>query len=257
MRGFTCIGLFQPKTPENIGSALRAAYAFQAAAVFVQGTRYRRSATDTGAAYRSLPLVPVPDLLEAIPFDCVPIAIEIVDGAKPLETFPHPPRALYIFGPEDGSLPDRIIARCRDAVRLPSRVCLNLGATVNVVLYDRAAKRGGFEPKGMSYGHRFTDSREGRMKTYRCKCGQTAAWSSMGGCPCSRCGKCGSNLALGPDDHRDPEPHNMVAQKVELETDTGTLRGELTRCVWCLKTLAELEGQPMVHRSIEEKEGER
>ncbi len=149
-RGYACVGLFNPKTPPNIASVLRAAYAFDVAGVFISGTRYKRHGADTCCAHRHLPLVEVDDLLSVIPFDCVPIAIEIVEGAKPLETFPHPPSAYYLFGPEDGNLPDKVIARCRDVVRLPSRVCLNLAATVNVVLYDRAAKRGGHEPAKMS-----------------------------------------------------------------------------------------------------------
>lgn len=151
--GYACIGLLNPKTPPNIGSVLRAAYAFDAAGVYVEGTRYKRSGTDTCAGHKHLPLLQVDNLLSVIPYDCVPVAVEIVSGAKPLETFHHPPRGFYIFGPEDGSLPPRIIERCRDAIRLPSRVCLNLAATVNIVLYDRAAKRGGFEPKQMTKKH--------------------------------------------------------------------------------------------------------
>ena len=31
--------------------------------------------------------------------------------------------------------------RCRDAIMIPTQISLNLAACVNVVLYDRAAKR--------------------------------------------------------------------------------------------------------------------
>ena len=47
------------------------------------------------------------------------------------------------FGPEDGTLGPEILAWCRDVVYVPTRYCMNLAATVNVVLYDRAAKQAG------------------------------------------------------------------------------------------------------------------
>lgn len=49
-------------------------------------------------------------------------------------------RALYIFGPEDGSLDKEIRDWCEDVVYIPTTGCMNLAATVNVVLYDRLAK---------------------------------------------------------------------------------------------------------------------
>lgn len=153
-RGYAVIGLYNPKTIYNVGAVLRAAYAFEAASVYVSGLRYKKAGTDTVAGYTTFPLVQVSDLMSVIPFECSPIAVEISPHAKPLETYPHPPRAYYIFGPEDGRLPDRILQSCRDVVRIPSKVCVNLAAAVNIVLYDRAAKRGGGEPRPMSEGHR-------------------------------------------------------------------------------------------------------
>jgi hypothetical protein len=32
----------------------------------------------------------------------------------------------------------------------------------------------------------------------------------MGSYPCSKCEKCGSDLAMGPEWHREPEPHMYV-----------------------------------------------
>lgn len=140
-RGFACVALDRPKTPHNIGSALRAAHNFGAPAVFVGGQRYRRASTDTLASYRHLPLIEVDDLMAAIPFDCVPVAIERVEGARSLISYTHPHSAFYVFGPEDGSVRSDIIARCRDVIKIPTEQCLNLAATVAIVLYDRALKR--------------------------------------------------------------------------------------------------------------------
>lgn len=140
-RGFAAIGLHQPKTPSNVGSALRAASVFGAAMVACSGRRYHRAATDTMKAYRHLPLVQVDDLRSIVPFDAVPVAVDLVEGARNLMDYTHPERAIYIFGPEDGTLGPEILSWCRDRVYVPTSHCMNLAATVNVVLYDRATKR--------------------------------------------------------------------------------------------------------------------
>lgn len=140
-RGYFAIALVDPKTDANVGGVLRAAHCFGAAMVVIQGHRYGRSGTDTYATHKHIPLVRTTNVLDVIPFDCVPIAIEIRDDAKPLVTYPHPERAFYIFGPEDGSVHREIVDRCRDTLVIPSFGCLNLAATVNVVCYDRIAKQ--------------------------------------------------------------------------------------------------------------------
>jgi tRNA(Leu) C34 or U34 (ribose-2'-O)-methylase TrmL len=53
----------------------------------------------------------------------------------------HPESAFYIFGAEDGTLGARVLERCRDRVMVPTNGCMNLAATVNVVLYDRMRKQ--------------------------------------------------------------------------------------------------------------------
>lgn len=109
--------------------------------VATTGQRYKRSATDTQAAYRHIPLIHVDSLRDAIPFDCVPIAVDLIPGARVLGDYVHPERAFYIFGPEDGTLGKSITEWCRDVVYVPTKFCMNLAATVNVVLYDRMVKR--------------------------------------------------------------------------------------------------------------------
>jgi tRNA(Leu) C34 or U34 (ribose-2'-O)-methylase TrmL len=143
-RGFAAIGLFQPKTPINVGGVLRAAWCYDAAFVAVQGTRFKRAATDVYNTFKHIPLLRVDDLSEVVPFDCVPVAIEKVKDASSLNEYVHPERAFYMFGPEDGNLKKELIDQCRDIVQIPmshENACMNLAATVNVVLYDRMAKR--------------------------------------------------------------------------------------------------------------------
>jgi len=140
MRGYAAIGLHMPKTPANVGSVLRAAGCYGAAMVAMTGDRFRRASTDTMSAWRHLPFMQVADLRAVIPFDCVPVAVDLVEGAVPLTNYTHPDRAFYIFGPEDGTLGADILGWCRDVIYVPTDGCMNLAACANVVLYDRMAK---------------------------------------------------------------------------------------------------------------------
>ena len=125
----------------NIGSVLRAATCYESALVAVSGRRYSRSATDTTKAWRHLPLLQVENLRYAIPFAAIPVAVDLVDDAIELQDYQHPERAFYVFGPEDGTLNDSVLNWCRDRIVVPTSHCMNLAATVNVVLYDRLAKQ--------------------------------------------------------------------------------------------------------------------
>lgn len=120
---------------------MRAASCFGAAFVATTGRRYTPEPSDTAKTWRHTPVIRVDDLRLVVPFGCVPVAVEIADGASSLPSYTHPERAFYIFGPEDGSLGRSVVSWCRDVVQIPSAHCLNLAAAVNVVLYDRAAKQ--------------------------------------------------------------------------------------------------------------------
>ena len=107
----------------------------------ITGQRYARSITDTMKAYRHLPMLQVEDLHKAVPYDCVPIAVDLIEGARSLVDYVHPERAFYIFGAEDATLGQRVLSWCRDVIYVPTNRRMNLAATVNVVLYDRLAKQ--------------------------------------------------------------------------------------------------------------------
>jgi tRNA(Leu) C34 or U34 (ribose-2'-O)-methylase TrmL len=139
------IGLVRPKTRANIGSALRAAGCFGASLVVLEAPRafadVAGSPTDTMKAHRRIPAVFAGDVFDGHPVGAVPVAVDIVEDAESLITFNHPKRAFYIFGPEDGTLGARHLTRCKHRVFVPTAGCMNLAATVNVVLYDRLAKQ--------------------------------------------------------------------------------------------------------------------
>ncbi len=138
-----CIGLSNPKSPANVGSVMRAAGCYQVSSVFYTGERYPRAvkfSTDTKDVRSNISLTGVDCLLESFPGNCKIVCVELVEGATPLPEYQHPENAFYIFGPEDGTLDQRIIDRADAVVYIPTIGCMNLAATVNVVLYDRLAK---------------------------------------------------------------------------------------------------------------------
>jgi hypothetical protein len=72
------------------------------------------------------------------------------------------------------------------------------------------------------------------MRYYRCKCGNSYSWSSMGQPTCRGCKKCNTTLEEGPSLHTAPEPHKWVAHKwvaSKVLTDEG--EKDLTVCSWC------------------------
>lgn len=141
MRGYAAIGLVNPKTPANVGGVSRAMGCYDAALLVISGARFKHWPTDTTQQWKHRPVIHCEDMHEAIPFDCVPVAVDLIEGATPLHTYKHPERAFYIFGPEDSTIGARIHSWCRDVVYVPTSGCMNLAATVNVILYDRLAKQ--------------------------------------------------------------------------------------------------------------------
>lgn len=127
-----------------MGSILRAAGCYQVQSIRYSGERYARASaffTDTKNAHLNIPLTQVADIVAPVSEQTlVKVGIELVEGATPLPTFEHPEHALYIFGPEDGSLSQEIVNQCDHVVYVPTVGCMNLAATVNVLLYDRLAK---------------------------------------------------------------------------------------------------------------------
>ncbi|MCO5344594.1 RNA methyltransferase [Aeromonas veronii] len=140
---FCCVGLVNPKSPENVGSVMRAAGCYGVDEVYYTGNRFelaRRFATDTKQMVEKIPLLGVDDLMAFVPQGCVPVVVDLIDGATPLPDYIHPKRAFYIFGPEDGTLDPALYGAVKDVVYVPTQGCMNLAASVNVILYDRLAK---------------------------------------------------------------------------------------------------------------------
>lgn len=139
----TLIGLCNPKSPSNVGAVMRAAGCYGADAVRYCGERFARAAkyhTDTKNISAKIPLTYADNLIAERPEDMRIVCVELAEGATPLPEFIHPDHALYIFGPEDGSIPQDILNHAHHVVYVPTIGCMNLAATVNVLLYDRLSK---------------------------------------------------------------------------------------------------------------------
>jgi len=141
-RGYSAVGLFHPKFKVNVGTALRVCGNYQCAFLATEGQRFRGKSFhgDTMKQSRHLPFFQVDNLHAIIPHSCVPVAVEIQEGAQSLINYSHPERAFYIFGPEDGSLGKAVYSYCRDIIYVPTVECMNLAVTIAVVLYDRLLK---------------------------------------------------------------------------------------------------------------------
>ena len=137
------IGLTNPKSASNVGAVMRAAGCFHANSVLYTGTRYDRSVklnTDTKKIVGVIPLIHVEAFQPNLTEDTKIVCVDLVEGAIPLPAFKHPDNAIYIFGPEDGTIKQQVIDKADYVVYIPTKGCLNLAATVNVVLYDRLSK---------------------------------------------------------------------------------------------------------------------
>lgn len=141
-RGFSIVALHSPKTAVNVGSVIRAGGIFGVKSVIYTGKRFKKGfVTDPVKHHKQMPVINVPNLEDYIPMGCVPVAVDLVDGARSILTYKHPRNAFYIFGPEDGTLGSKHLSICKDVIYIPTDGCLNLACSVNVVLYDRMAKQ--------------------------------------------------------------------------------------------------------------------
>src|ERR1700721_807844 len=99
-RGYAILAADRPKDLNNFAGLMRAGHCYGAKMLVLAGDRYRHPAPNTTKAERSSPFLRVADVFEALPFDCIPVAVDLVEGATALPQYRHPERAFYIFGAE-------------------------------------------------------------------------------------------------------------------------------------------------------------
>jgi tRNA G18 (ribose-2'-O)-methylase SpoU len=145
MRGYFGIGIEGGKYPKNAGGLWRTAHSFGAAFGVTIGARYVKQRCDTTRMERHVPVFEYDDtgafLLHALPRDCRLVAVECGQGdPRPLPTFAHPERAIYVLGAEDHGLSQDLLDACDLQVEIPGEHCLNVATAGSIVLYDRLAK---------------------------------------------------------------------------------------------------------------------
>jgi tRNA(Leu) C34 or U34 (ribose-2'-O)-methylase TrmL len=147
--------LVNPRYDQNVGAAVRGCSAFGVNQLWVTGNRMTGEMSPKGKPRlpRELRMKEYGDVevcYSDYPFDAYRaeapriVAVEIDPSAIPLTWFKHPQDAVYVFGPEDGSLSKVHKRFCTDFVYIPTRkdadgknLCINLAASVNIILNDR------------------------------------------------------------------------------------------------------------------------
>ena len=144
-RGFFGIGVENLSKPHNAGSLYRTAHAFHADFIFaIAPTVEVRKIlkVDTSRAARHVPFYAyetIKDLNK--PLNSKIIGVELMSGAEDLPDFIHPDQAVYIMGPEKGSLSPDIVEKCDFLVKIPTKFCVNVGTAGAILLYDRYMKK--------------------------------------------------------------------------------------------------------------------
>ena len=143
------IVLVDPLYAKNAASVMRTCAAYGIGQLWWTGDRITLELDHAGRwpreermkGYRSVKLFNHDRPLEFFDRGIVPVAIELDPTATNLVHFEHPDNAVYVFGPEDGSVTSPILRLCHWRVQIPTRHCLNLGQAVSTVLWDRHYKR--------------------------------------------------------------------------------------------------------------------
>jgi len=142
-RGYFGIGIYHPKTIENIGTLWRSGHNFGADFIFTIGARYKKQPSDTTKAERHIPLFYYDtwdEFLGTKPTEAQLVFIEQADGATKLGSFAHPEQSIYILGAEDKGIPEEIMKGHRK-VFIDSPMCLNVAVAGSIVMYDRASRK--------------------------------------------------------------------------------------------------------------------
>ena len=142
-KGYFGIGVYHPKTKENIGTLWRSADNFGADYIFTIGRRYKRQASDTTGAESHIPLYEfdsIEDFKKHLPRGCRPVFTEQTDDAVSLTNFTHPKQCAYILGAEDNGIPENLM-RGEVKVEIDTPQCLNVSVAGSIVMYDRQNKK--------------------------------------------------------------------------------------------------------------------
>lgn len=134
------IGIFEPKTDQNVGTLWRTAYQLGASGIFTIGGKVKQQPSDTYKSDRHIPTRHYQDFdqfLKYKPENAILVGIEM--GGVPLERFTHPKQCIYLLGNENYGLPQNVIDQCDKLVSLSSinKPSYNVAVAGAIVMYSR------------------------------------------------------------------------------------------------------------------------
>ncbi|MCL3781281.1 TrmH family RNA methyltransferase [Prolixibacteraceae bacterium JC049] len=139
------IGIYRPKTQENLGTLWRTALIYKASFIFVIEAKYNKKSSDVMKAWSKIPLFQYETMeafLSTVPYSCKLVGIEMDKNAVPIKDYTHPDRAIYLLGSEDHGLPKELKEKCHDLVYLPGDNSLNVAVAGSISIFDRINKLG-------------------------------------------------------------------------------------------------------------------
>lgn len=140
------IALINPKYEHNVAGAIRAASCFGFKQVWFTGNRIklepgkRLPREERMKGFMDVELIQNDYLFDQFR-DVVPVAVEVRENSEKLPFFEHPENALYVFGPEDGSIPSTYMRHCHRFVTIPMKHCANLASAIYMMLSHRMCQR--------------------------------------------------------------------------------------------------------------------
>lgn len=143
-RGYFGIGIYNWKIGINVGTLWRSANLLGANFIFTIGREYKHQCSDTLKTFKHIPLFSfdtIDDLIKYLPRDCPLIGIELTDEAKDISKFSHPERACYLLGAEDHGIPEKVLSKCHETVKLVGEYSLNVSVAGSIIMYHRILQR--------------------------------------------------------------------------------------------------------------------
>lgn len=138
--------LVDTKYGHNAAGALRTCHAFGISQLWITGERWaegwekRMPREERMRRYGDVEVFRSDDPLRAFGQGVTPVAVEVMPVAEIMPFFEWPENPVFVFGPEDGSLPDWARRNSHRHVIIPTRVCLNLSTAIAITLYDWQSK---------------------------------------------------------------------------------------------------------------------
>lgn len=154
MRGFFGIGVQGLSKERNAGAIIRTAHAFGASYVCTVGSPLnlkQMANTDTSKTFLHCPLFQYQNFADMqLPEKTTVVGVELTSESVNLPSFKHPLQALYMLGPELGSLSPDIQEQCDFVVKIPTQYCVNVSIAAALIMYDRAISHGDYAPRAIT-----------------------------------------------------------------------------------------------------------